>query len=70
MKNNAPLYPGLKSARVMTAPELNAIRLSERRTVITPERLRRIGKQAFQPAPTASDRPAPKPGKPAPKPPK
>lgn len=40
MKNNAPLYPGLKSARVLTAPELNAIRLSERRTVITPERLR------------------------------
>lgn len=55
MKNNAPLYPGLKSARVLTAPELNAIRLSERRTVITPERLRRLGKQpgkqAFQPAP-------------------
>ena len=46
MKNNAPLYPGLKSARVMTAPELNAIRLSERRTVITPERLRRLGKQS------------------------
>lgn len=51
MKNNAPLYPGLKSARVLTAPELNAIRLSEHRTVITPERLRRLGKQPGKPAP-------------------
>lgn len=51
MKNNSPLYPGLKSARVLTAPELNAIRLSERRTVITPKRLRRLGKQPGKPAP-------------------
>lgn len=63
MKNDTPLYPGLKSARVMTAPELNAIRLSERRTVITPERLRRLrssrsAKQRTQASPPAPDQPA------------
>lgn len=35
--NNTLLYPKLAGAHIMTAAELNAVRLSERRTVLTPE---------------------------------
>lgn len=34
--------PELKSAREMSAAELNKVRLSEKRTLLTPERLERI----------------------------
>ncbi|MCM1033537.1 MAG: hypothetical protein NC405_07260 [Odoribacter sp.] len=36
---NSLLYPQLKGVRVLTAAELNAVRLSDRRTVLTPEKL-------------------------------
>ncbi|MBD5243897.1 MAG: hypothetical protein HDS02_01420 [Bacteroides sp.] len=50
-RNNAPkriARPELKSGRVLSASELNKIRISEKRTLLTPERLARIAAAAAE----------------------
>lgn len=44
-RNNNPKSisrPELKGARVLSAAELNRLRLSEKRTILTPERLEQM----------------------------
>lgn len=42
MNNNELIFPQIKGATVMTAAQLNAVRLSERRSVLGPGQIKKL----------------------------
>lgn len=46
MNQNKNRHPQLKSATTLTAREMNALRFSDKHTILTPEQLERLARSA------------------------